>query len=891
MSEITENIEHSIKTGFIDKDYYSSDLYQSKLIMNDIDRSPMLSNVILEQLSDCKTFTFQIAFISGGGIALLKSKLRDLKNKGIEGRLLTSTYLDFNRPKVFRELLKIDNLEVKISSKQGFHVKGYLFEFENHKSTIIGSSNLTASALRQNHELNVLFHSTKDGKIIDEFENSFEADWENATPLSTTWIKKYQDEWEQGLHSSSRVLDMAPHELIQVVPNGEIIPNSMQVEALENLEQLRMDGKKKAVLISATGTGKTYLSAFDVGNFNPDRCLYVAHREQILLRSAVSFERVLDIESQDIGILSGTRKELDRKFVFATVQSLVKDKNLNKFEPTDFDYIIVDEVHRAGAKSYLKILEYFTPKFMLGMSATPERTDDFNVFELFDNNIAYEIRLQRALEENLLVPFHYYGVCDFEIDGELLDDQTVLSQIQHEERMEFLLERIEYFGHGGEKLRGLMFCARKEEGRIISEILGKHGYKAEFLCGDDSQEYRTTMIELLENGELDYLVTVDIFNEGIDIPSINQVVMLRQTKSSIIFIQQLGRGLRLDNEKEYLVVIDFIGNYRNNFMIPQALSGDKSYNKDILRKFVTDSNYMSGLSSVNFEEVAKKRIYQSINRAKLGSMKDLKESYKQLKQRLNRIPFPTDFQNHHSVDPLLITKKKTYSGFLRYNNEEGFDFSEFQERFLLFFGNELLNGFRLEEIEILDSLFAKKKISIEGEIERLSDGANHDVRSAFNSAIRLLTLKFFTKTTANKYKEHGEFVTTTHESVKLTPKMIEALRNENFRALCYDLLNCSRKKHQQYQWEGPLKPYKKYGRKDVCRLLNWRSDETSTIYGYRTKHNTCPIFITYNKSDDTEGLVKYGDEFLNRKVLRWFSRPNLTLSSKEIKEILKHRRD
>ena len=396
---------------------------------------------------------------------------------------------------------------------------------------------------------------------------------------------------------------------------------------------------------------------------------------------------------------------------------------------------------------------------------------------------------------------------------------------------------------------------------------------------------------MLENGELDYLVTVDIFNEGIDIPSINQVVMLRQTKSSIIFIQQLGRGLRLDNEKEYLVVIDFIGNYRNNFMIPQALSGDKSYNKDVLRKFVTDSNYMSGLSSVNFEEVAKKRIYQSINRAKLGSMKDLKESYKQLKQRLNRIPFPTDFQTITLYFPLLITKKKTYSGFLRYNNEEGFDFSEFQERFLQFFGNELLNGFRLEEIEILDSLSAKKKISIEGEIERLSDGANHDVRSAFNSAIRILTLKFFTKTTANKYKEHGEFVSTTHESVKLTPKMIEALRNENFRALCYDLLNCSRKKHQQYQWEGPLKPYKKYGRKDVCRLLNWRSDETSTIYGYRTKHNTCPIFITYNKSDDTEGLVKYGDEFLNRKVLRWFSRPNLTFSSKEIKEILKHRRD
>ena len=892
MSKVTENIENSIKTGFIDKDYFSSDMYQSKLIMNDVERTPMLSNVILEQLSDCTSFTFQIAFVTGGGLALLKSKLRDLSNKnggkGIQGRLLTSTYLQFNRPKVFRELIKIENLEVKISSKQGFHVKGYMFEFANHKSTIIGSSNLTASALRQNHELNVLFHSTHDGKIIDEFEKSFEADWETATPLSTTWLREYQDEWEQGLHKSSRVLDMAPHEIIHVIPNSEIIPNLMQQEALENLEELRMLGKKKAVLISATGTGKTFLSAFDVGKFKPVRCLYIAHREQILLRSAESFKTVLDLDEDQIGILSGTRKEFDSKFTFATVQSLVMDKNLTKFSPNDFDYIIVDEVHRAGAKSYLKILDYFTPKFMLGMSATPERTDDFNIFELFDNNIAYEIRLQRALEENLLVPFHYYGVQDFEIDGELIDDQKILDKVQQRERMSFLLDKIEYYGHGGEKLRGLMFCSRKSEGAEVAEILGKKGYKAVFLSGEDSQEYRLEKIKMLENGELDYIVTVDIFNEGIDIPSINQVVMLRQTKSSIIFIQQLGRGLRLEKEKEYLVVIDFIGNYRNNFMIPQALSGDKSYNKDALRKFVSDSNYMTGLSSVNFEEVAKKRIYQSINRATLGSIRDLKDSYRQLKQRLNRIPYPTDFQNHHSVDPELIVKKRTYSEFLRMNKEEGFDFDDFQESFLLFFGVELLNGIRLEEIEILDSLFSKTKISIEGEIDRLSRDATHDVRAAFYSAIRVLKLDFFTTATANKYNKFGAFITTTHESVKLTQEMTEALRNDNFRNLCYDLLNSARIKHKDFAWETPLKPYKKYGRKDVCRLLNWRDDETSTIYGYRTKNNTCPIFITYHKSEDVEASTDYGDEFISRNTLRWFTRSKRTLQSAEVKEILNH---
>ena len=893
MSEVTENIENSIKTGFIDKDYFSSDMYQSKLIMNDVERTPMLSNVILEQLSDCTSFTFQIAFLTGGGLALLKSKLRDLSNKnggkGIQGRLLTSTYLQFNRPKVFRELMKIENLEVKISSKQGFHVKGYMFEFANHKSTIIGSSNLTASALRQNHELNVLFHSTHDGKIIDEFEKSFEADWETATPLSTTWLREYQDEWEQGLHKSSRVLDMAPHEIIHVIPNSEITPNLMQKEALENLEELRMLGKKKAVLISATGTGKTFLSAFDVGKFEPERCLYIAHREQILLRSAESFRTVLDLDEDQIGILSGTRKEFDSKFIFATVQSLVMDKNLTKFSPNDFDYIIVDEVHRAGAKSYLKILDFFTPKFMLGMSATPERTDDFNVFELFDNNIAYEIRLQRALEENLLVPFHYYGVQDFEIDGELIDDQKILDKVQQRERMSFLLDKIEYYGHGGEKLRGLMFCSRKSEGAEVAEILRERGYKAVFLSGEDSQEYRLEKIKMLEIGELDYIVTVDIFNEGIDIPSINQVVMLRQTKSSIIFIQQLGRGLRLEKEKEYLVVIDFIGNYRNNFMIPQALSGDKSYNKDSLRKFVSDSNYMTGLSSVNFEEVAKKRIYQSINRATLGSIRDLKDSYRQLKQRLNRIPFPTDFQNHHSVDPELIMKKRTYSEFLRMNKEEGFDFDDFQESFLLFFGIELLNGIRLEEIEILDSLFSKTKISIEGEIDRLSRDATHDVRAAFSSAIRVLNLEFFTTATANKYNKFGDFIKTTHETVKLTQEMIEALRNDNFRNLCYDLLNSARIKHKDFVWETPLKPYKKYGRKDVCRLLNWRDDETSTIYGYRTKYNTCPIFITYHKSEDVEASTDYGDEFISRNTLRWFTRSKRTLQSAEVKEILNHK--
>ena len=249
-----------------------------------------------------------------------------------------------------------------------------------------------------------------------------------------------------------------------------------------------------------------------------------------------------------------------------------------------FDYILIDEVHKAGASSYQKVIEYFNPKFLMGMTATPERTDDFNIYALFDYNIAYEIRLQEALEEDMLCPFHYFGVTDIEYNGETIDDATILSKLVADERVNHILDKIEYYGFSGETVKGLMFCSRKEEAAKLSLVLNEKGLRTVALTGDDSQEERVLRINQLENGKLDYILTVDIFNEGIDIPCINQVVMLRQTQSSIIFIQQLGRGLRKHDTKDYVTIIDFIGNYKNNYLIPVALSGDQSQNKDNIRR-------------------------------------------------------------------------------------------------------------------------------------------------------------------------------------------------------------------------------------------------------------------------------------------------------------------
>lgn len=890
MSDVRTRIEDSLRTGFLDRDYNLQNPFQSKLITHVSENSHRLSRIISEQLLKCDSFTFQVAFITSSGLQLLKDKLLFLSKKGVSGRVLTSTMNDFNNPKMFRDLLKIRNIDVRIVKEKKFHSKGYLFSFSDHKTMIIGSSNLTATALRTNRELNVLLHSSHEGGMIDVFESTFNQDWREGTPLDDAWIDEYEEKRvKRDLAKSSRVFDMMPHEYGYLNPEKEVRPNKMQREALESLTEQRAQGNERALLISATGTGKTYLSAFDVKEFDPERCLYIAHREQILIRSKESFQRVISLDDEDCGVLSGTSKDFSKKFVFATIQSLVKESNLERFAPDDFDYIIIDEVHRAGAPSYSRIIEYFQPVFMLGMSATPERTDEFNVFELFHNNVAYEIRLQRALEENLLVPFHYFGVSDFEINGEVIDDQTRLNMVDQSERMRFLLEKMEYYGHGGDSLTGLVFCSRRAEGEIVAELLCSHGYNAVFLSGKDSQERRTSEIERLENGELDYIVTVDIFNEGIDIPSINQVVMLRQTQSSIVFIQQIGRGLRLDEGKDYLTVIDFIGNYKNNFLIPIALSGSETYEKDDLRAFLTNSEYMTGLTSVNFEEVAKDRIYQSINNSTLGSIRQLKESYRKLKRRLDRIPLPTDFLEHHSVDPTLITKKMSYSEFLCRNGEEGYEFGPLLKSFLNFIGKELMNGHRLQEVDIVQSIISNEVCSIDDEVSRAKALGRYNPRESIDSALRLLSLDFFTSSTRKKYEGHGQFLIIDGNEARFSPDLEFALRGEDdFRSLCEDILKCAIMKNTGHQSNGAMKVHEKYGRKDVCRLLNWDRDESSTVYGYRTKHRTCPIFITYQKSEDIEGSVRYEDEFLNQRMIRWFTKSRRTLDSKEVGQILNH---
>ncbi|PKM84177.1 MAG: DUF3427 domain-containing protein, partial [Firmicutes bacterium HGW-Firmicutes-11] len=571
---LSNQLAAGLQTGFIDCNLTSLEQYHPKLLLNDHKRGMKVLTSIIQELRQCEEFYFSVAFITNSGVASLISVLEELEIGGkIKGKILTSQYQNFTQPIALQRLLKFKNVELKIVTDENYHGKGYIFKKKDRYSFIIGSSNLTQAALSTNNEWNIKLSSLENGLVMQNILKEFQHSFDNATVVDEHWIGEYQKLYQSIRQSERDLAKQLGVEENQVVPFKIITPNKMQMEALNALEILHRDGKKKALLISATGTGKTYLSAFDAAKVMPRKLLFVVHRENIARAAMKSFKAIFK-ETKTMGLLTGNSRDMDRDFVFATIQTLTKDSVLAMLTPEHFDYIVIDEVHRSGAPTYQKILNHFNPEFLLGMSATPERTDGYDIFQHFDYNIAYEIRLNRALEENMLSPFHYYGVSDIEIDGKPIDDFAEFNQLVSEERVNRILDKALFYGWDQGRVKGLVFCSRVEEARTLSDEFNRRGYSTVCLDGNASEDMREAAIKRLEqaepSGHLDYIFTVDIFNEGIDIPSVNQVIMLRPTQSAIIFVQQLGRGLRKLWNKEYLTVIDFIGNYANNYMVPIA---------------------------------------------------------------------------------------------------------------------------------------------------------------------------------------------------------------------------------------------------------------------------------------------------------------------------------
>lgn len=433
-----------------------------------------------KELSKCERFIISVAFISKSGLASLKQTLLELENRGIPGKILTTDYLTFTEPGALRSLSKYRNIEVKLfrcdKNIKGFHTKGYLFFKEKVISITIGSSNLTGNALAVNKEWNTCFSVEDDATLYKNVIEDFESLWNSSNAFPIT--EEILDEYTQIYIEQKRIARELQQQKIALekdvvireskkISFDQILlePNSMQLEFVRKLNEIRAMGEHRALLISATGTGKTYAAAFALREINPKRALFLVHREQILRKAIESFKNVFG-DTKTFGLYSGTSHEIDRDFIFATMQTMAT--HFENFAKQEFQVIVVDEAHRVGAESYQNMMAYFNPDLWIGMTASPDRTDKFDVYSAFDHNIAHEIRLQEAMRLNLLCPFHYYGITDIFVDGEEKDKRD-FARLVCDERVDFIIKKAEYFDHSGNRVKGLAFCSTLEESKELSK--------------------------------------------------------------------------------------------------------------------------------------------------------------------------------------------------------------------------------------------------------------------------------------------------------------------------------------------------------------------------------------------------------------------------------------
>lgn len=895
----TSKLVDGYKRAFVDSKVVADPMYSPQLLTNR--GGQKVITAIEKELKGCDDLFISVAFITMGGIAPLLGTLKDLEKKGVKGRILTTDYLMFSDPRALDKLNSLNNLDVRVfktgENDVGFHTKGYMFHNNGDLRIIVGSSNLTQNAITKNHEWNTRMVSTSDGQFALDIEEEFNRLWDSSVCYS-----EYRDEYSAIYKNSkrerdelgklTRTLDLSYAQVLQ--------PNSMQEQFILNIEEIIHKGGKRALLISATGTGKTYASAFALRKLFTDKlfpnkkALFLSHREQINKQALKSYKRIFG-KNVPMELLSGNQNDIERaksgEFLFSTMNMMARADIIEQFKPDEYSVIVLDECHRSGAASYQRIINYFKPELLLGMSASPERTDNFDVFSLFDHNIACEIRLQQALENDMLCPFHYFGITDLEIDGES-NDLNRFRQLTADKRVEYIIRQAEYYGYSGNRVKGLIFCSGKDEAKELSRKFNLTGkYHTMMLCGDNSQEERESAIDRLVDDnapdKLDYIFTVDIFNEGVDIPEINQVILLRPTESPIIFVQQLGRGLRKAEGKEFVIVIDFIGNYQNNYMIPIALSGDRTGNKDNIRRSLMEgNNIIKGASTIYFDEISRDRIYKSIDGAKLNNKRLLRREYQDFKFKLGRIPFLKEFDDMGELDPLrLIDTWGSYQAFLLDSDDDyQVSLTEYQLDVLEFLSRKFASGMRIHELSLLDILInTPDTVDLwESYLKNKHGIKMNDLTRS--SVFNVLEGKFFR---GNAFKL--KLVEVQNNTPTLSEEFQDALLSAKFKEAVIELIRFGIYRYNKdYSNNYPgtsFNLYKKYTYSEVCWLLNWKAEEVSlNIGGYKfdTYSKTYPVFINYEKGDDVGATTRYEDRFNDQTTLTAISKSRRTLDSEDV---------
>lgn len=540
-----------------------------------------------------------VSFLMESGVRMILKDLKAALERGVQVRILTGNYLGITQPSALclikKELGNRVDLRFYNDKERSFHPKSYIFHYENTGEIYIGSSNISRSALTSGIEWNYRFTSLEDKKNFELFYDTFEDLFENhSIVIDDEELVRYSKNW----HKPAVAKDLAKYDNLEDNADTKVEvlfqPRGAQIEALYALEDSRSEGATKGLVQAATGVGKTYLAAFDSAKY--ERVLFVAHREEILKQAAVSFKNVR--KSEEYGFFDGKQKVIDKSVIFASVTTLGRSEYLTEdyFAPDYFDYIVIDEFHHAVNNQYQRIVHYFKPQFLLGLTATPERMDGKNIYELCDYNVPYEISLKEAINKGILVPFHYYGIYD-ETDYSSLRlikgcyDEKELNEayIGNVKRYDLIYK---YYMKYCSK-RALGFCCSRQHAEEMAKEFCKRGIESVAVYSNADGEFsedRDKAIEKLKNQEIRVIFSVDMFNEGVDIATLDMVMFLRPTESPIVFLQQLGRGLRTSRGKEYLNVLDFIGNYEKAGRAPLLLSSTKNFVEKPVHNYI-DMDY------------------------------------------------------------------------------------------------------------------------------------------------------------------------------------------------------------------------------------------------------------------------------------------------------------
>ena len=699
-SDTAENLRNTSETERITQEIWSTDV-----MTGGSDRRMQLYYQLIQSLKKADSVDIIVSFLMESGVKMLLEELDNALKRGAKIRILTGNYLGITQPSALYLLKKKLGSRVDMrfynEKERSFHPKSYIFHYERYSDIYIGSSNISRSALTSGIEWNYRFSSVSDPKNYEKFYQVFEDLFEHhSIIIDNEELKRYSQNW----HRPAVAKDLERYEYSHQNEENEsedtkvrllYEPRGAQIEALCALEDTRAEGAKRALVQAATGVGKTYLAAFDSKSY--ERVLFVAHREEILKQAAASFRNVRN--SEDYGFFTGEEKSTDKSVIFASVATLGRSEYLSEkyFAPDYFQYLVIDEFHHAVNEQYQRIVKYFKPQFLLGLTATPERMDGRNIYEICDYNVPYEISLKDAINKGMLVPFHYYGIYD---DTDYSGLHLIRGRYDEKELNETYIGNVHrhdliykyYCKYGSKKALG--FCCSRAHAEEMAKEFCERGIPSVAVYSNANGTYseeRGKAIKKLKSGEIRVIFSVDMFNEGVDITSVDMVMFLRPTESPIVFLQQLGRGLRRSKGKEYLNVLDFIGNYekagRVRFLLTgRTLGKNEYYNPADRSAFPDDCLIDFDMKLIDlFSEMDKKH---------LKVRDQIRNEYYRVKEFLGRIPSRMDLFTYMDDDIYRVaithSKDNPFKRYLDFRKELG-ELTEEENLLYSGIGREFIN--------------------------------------------------------------------------------------------------------------------------------------------------------------------------------------------------------